>query len=97
MVNALHTAKLSATSTALGRTTSLTATVAAPQAGRTVTLQRLVSGRWTDLSSHALGSSSSWVFPLKPAARGTYTYRTTTTAYAGNGAGASAPVMLKVS
>ena len=96
VVNALDTAKLSSASLAVGRTATLTATVAPTQAGRTVTLQRLVSGKWTNIASHALDSRSSWVFPLKPTARGTYTYRTTTGAYAANGAGASAQVTLKV-
>ena len=97
VVNALHGVRLSANNLALGRATSLTATVAPSQAGRTVTLQRLTAGKWTDVASHALGSSSSWGFTVKPTVRGTYTYRTSTTAYAGNGAGTSAPVTLKVS
>ena len=96
VVNALNTAKLSAASTKLGLSATLTATVAPGQAGRTVTLQRLVSGKWTNVTSHALSSKSAWVFSVKPTARGTYTYRTSTAAYAANGAGASAPVALKV-
>ena len=96
VVNALNTAKLSAASMKLGRTATLTATVAPGQAGRIVTLQRLVSGKWTNVTSHALNSKSSWVFSVKPTARGSYTYRTSTAAYAANGAGASAPVALKV-
>ena len=96
VVNALHGAKLSATSVALGRTATLTATVAPSQAGRILTLQRLVSGKWTNVTSHALDGKSSWVFSVKPTARGTYTYRTSSAAYAANGAGTSAPVSLKV-
>ena len=96
-MNALNTAKLSTANIKLGRTASLTATVSPGQAGRLVTLQRLVSGRWTNVSSHALDGRSTWVFAVKPAARGTYTYRTSSAAYAANGAGTSAPVSLKVS
>ena len=96
VVNALNTAKLSTASMALGRTASLTATVAPSQAGRIVTLQQLVSGKWTNVTSHALDGKSSWVFSVKPTARGTYTYRTSSAAYAANGAGTSAQVSLKV-
>lgn len=95
-VNAALVSRLSATSAPLGHAVTLTTTVRPGEAGRPVTLQRLVSGRWTNVVSHTLTSSSGSTFSVRPSARGTYTYRTTVTATSTNGAGASPAVTLKV-
>lgn len=95
-VNAALVSRLSATSVPLGHAVVLSTTVRPGEAGRPVTLQRLVSGRWTNVASHTLTSSSGSTFSVRPSARGTYTYRTTVTATSTNGAGASPAVTLKV-
>jgi hypothetical protein len=68
-------ATLSKTSFLLGGSVTLSGSVAPSHAGKTVYLQRLVSGSWTSVASRTLSSTSTYSFTIKPTARGIYYYR----------------------
>jgi type VII secretion-associated serine protease mycosin len=74
-VRPVVTATLSKTSFPLGGSVTLSGSVAPNHAGQVVYLQRLASGRWTNVASRVLSSTSAYKATLKPSARGTYTYR----------------------
>lgn len=91
------TGTLSRTSFPLGGTVTLSGTVAPSHAGRTVHLQRHVSGAWKNVASRTLSTSSAYSFSIKPTARGTYTYRVHMPADADHAAGYSPLRSFKVS
>ena len=89
-------AALSATSVALGGSVTLSGTVSPSHAGKTVYLQRYVNGAWTSITSRALSSTSTYAFTIKPAYRGTYSYRVYMPADTDHLAGYSASRTLKI-
>jgi hypothetical protein len=89
-------ATLSKTSFALGGSVTLSGSVAPSHAGKTVYLQRYVSGAWSNVTSKTLSSSSGYAFTIKPSARGTYYYRVYKPADTDHVAGYSATRSFKV-
>jgi hypothetical protein len=89
--------KLSPTSMRLGSTALLSGTVTPTHAGKTVSLQRLVNGAWGTISTRALSSTSTYAFGIRPATRGTHSYRVLFTGDADHGAAASTTRVLTVS
>jgi hypothetical protein len=90
------TATLAKTSVPRGTATTLSVSVAPSHAGRTVYLQRLVSGAWQPYASKALGSASTTSFAVSRPAAGTYYYRVVLPAHADHTTGTSARLTLKV-
>ncbi|WP_189169221.1 S8 family serine peptidase [Pilimelia anulata] len=79
-------AALSRPAVALGSGTTLAGRVAPAHAGRPVRLQQLVAGTWRNVTERRLTAASGYAFALRPATRGTHTYRVYVpgdTAYAG--------------
>ena len=75
-VRAAVTGTVSRTSLPLGGTFTLSGSVAPSHAGRTVYVQRYAGNNaWTTVTSRALTSTSTYAFTVKPATRGTFTYR----------------------
>lgn len=68
-------ATLSRTSFPLGRSVGLSGKVAPAHGGQIVYLQRLVDGRWSNVSSRVLSSTSTYAFAIRPLHRGTHYYR----------------------
>ncbi|MFU8854683.1 S8 family serine peptidase [Micromonospora sp. SL1-18] len=95
-VATLVTATLSKTSFRLGRTVTLSGKVSPSHSGKTVYLQRLVNGKWKNITSKKLSSSSSYSFTIKPTKRGTYSYRVYKAADTDHIAGASPKRTFKV-
>ena len=68
-------------------------------AGKTVHLQKRVGGRWVDVSgaNQRLSPTSTYRFSIRPASRGTHTYRVRVPAYAPYAQGFSPSRTLTVS
>ena len=69
------TARLQAGTIALGRSITVTGTVAPNHRGQQVSLQRLVNGAWKGAATATLTSASTYTLRAKPPARGALTYR----------------------
>ncbi|HEV3015306.1 MAG TPA: hypothetical protein VG499_18695, partial [Actinomycetota bacterium] len=69
------TARLKAGTIALGKTITVTGTVAPNHRGQRVYLQRLVNGTWKGAATATLTSASTYTLEAKPPVRGTLTYR----------------------
>lgn len=63
------------TSVKLGATVTVSGTVKPTVAGRTVSLQRYVSGAWKTVASGKVGSTGKVAIKVKPARTGSYVYR----------------------
>ncbi len=59
----------------LGKSFTLTTTVAPSRAGKSAYLQRLVGSTWTTIATKVLSSTSAGTFVVKPASRATFSYR----------------------
>lgn len=90
-------ASQSATSIRLGKTVTISGTVSPSHAGKTVYLQRLVNGVWTNKYSRTLTSKSTFSFTIAPSPRGTYYYRVYKPADTDHLAGHSSTRTVKVS
>jgi len=99
LVRSRRSATLTTSSAAilLGRSTTLSGTAAPTATGRTATLQRYTGGSWVAVTSKAIGSTSGYAFSVKPAARGTYTYRVVVSSDSLHDAGTSPTRTVKVS
>jgi hypothetical protein len=89
-------ATIDKTSMPLGSTARLWASVSPSAAGQRIYLQRYYSGAWHTGTYHLLSSSSTTAFGIRPASRGTYTYRVYRPADAGHVAAYSSVFTLKV-
>jgi hypothetical protein len=69
------TARLQASTITLGKTITVTGTVAPNHRGQRVYLQRLVNGAWKGAATATLTSASTYTLQAKPTVRGTLTYR----------------------
>ena len=69
------TARLQASTITLGKTITVTGTVAPSHQGQKVYLQRLVNGVWKGAATATLTSASTYTLRAKPPAQGTLTYR----------------------
>jgi type VII secretion-associated serine protease mycosin len=87
---------LSATSVARNKSVTLTGTVEPSHAGKTVYLQRLVGGKWTNVTSKKLSSKSTYSFSIKWSTKGSYSYRVYFPAHTDHLAGYSKTRVLKV-
>ena len=74
-VSSRVTGTLSRTAMTLGTTTWFSGLVQPATTGRTVYLQRYVSGAWRTVASRGQTYDGKVAFGITPAARGTYTYR----------------------
>jgi hypothetical protein len=87
---------LSATTTRLGRAVTLRTTVGPAHPGKTVLLQRYVSGGWRTVASKALSSTSAAAFTVAAPARGRFSYRTALSGHTDHALGVSPAVVLTV-
>lgn len=88
---------LSASTIVLGRSVTLTTTVAPSHAGKSVSLQRYSSGAWRTLTSKTLSSTSKAAFTIRPTVRGKVQYRVAMSAHADHALSVSAPRTLTTS
>lgn len=95
-VRTLVAAKVSATSIKLGATSNLTGSVGPSHAGQAVTIQRYYGSAWHNVINRTLTSSSAFSYPVKPAMRGTYTFRAYKAADTDHLASYSGNVVLRV-
>ena len=68
-------ARLQASTVTLGKTITVTGSVAPNHRGQQVSLQRLVSGAWKGVATATLTSTSAYTLRAKTPAKGTFTYR----------------------
>ena len=68
-------ARLQASTITLGKTITVTGTVAPNHRGQRVYLQRLVNGAWKGAATATLTSASAYTLRAKPTVRGSLTYR----------------------
>ncbi|GAA1507632.1 S8 family serine peptidase [Kribbella lupini] len=69
------TSNVSPATSKLGATTNFYGYVRPQHPGSPLYLQRLVGSTWTTITSTKLNSTGNYAFAIKPATRGTYTYR----------------------
>ncbi|WP_328993080.1 S8 family serine peptidase [Kribbella sp. NBC_01245] len=74
-VRPVVTANVSKTTFALGGSVLIYGSVTPAHPGQAVYLQRYVGGKWTHATAVKLTGSSTYMFTIKPTARGTYAYR----------------------
>jgi hypothetical protein len=74
-VAAYVTSAISRTSVPLGGSATVSGKVAPAHSGKRVYLQRLYSTGWKNVTYKTLGTTGAASFTVRPAARGTYTYR----------------------
>jgi hypothetical protein len=91
------TANLTSTSIKLGSSTSFYGYVRPQHNGSPIYLQRLIGSTWTTITSTKLNSTGNYAFGIKPAARGSYTYRTVFQADADHATAVSATKSFSVS
>jgi len=97
-VRPVVSAYVSRTTLPLGGTVSISGGVSPNHSGQAVVLQRyLGSNRWGNVSSAKLSSASIYKFTLKPAARGSYSYRVVRAADADHLVGVSPTRSFRVS
>ena len=83
------TARLQASTITLGKTITVTGTVAPNHRGQRVYLQRLVNGSWKGAATATLSSASGYTLRAKAKARGRLTYRVAKSADADHASGTS--------
>lgn len=78
-----------------GASVKLTFVVTPNERGKTVYLQRYISGRWRNVTSHALSSASAWTFTEVLSTAGTYYFRGYEAGDATHAAGASPTLRIR--